>query len=99
MNKTAFMNDLSDKLDRLSEDDRKEYLEFFSEIIDDKIEEDGLTVIDFKTDRVSDGGEGEKAREHALQLALYAKAAEEIFGLPVKEKWVWFLRKGIGVEV
>ena len=28
MNKTAFMNDLSDKLDRLSEDDRKEYLEF-----------------------------------------------------------------------
>ena len=41
MNKTAFMNDLSDKLDRLSEDDRKEYLEFFSEIIDDKIEEDG----------------------------------------------------------
>lgn len=62
-------------------------------------EEDGLTVIDFKTDRVSDGGEGEKAREHALQLALYTKAAEEIFGLPVKEKWVWFLRKGIGVEV
>lgn len=41
MNKTAFMNDLSDKLDRLSEDDRKEYLEFFSKIIDDKIEEDG----------------------------------------------------------
>ena len=31
---------IADKLDRLSEDDRKEYLEFFSEIIDDKIEED-----------------------------------------------------------
>ncbi|MBQ2093118.1 hypothetical protein [Ruminococcus sp.] len=42
MNKTAFINDLSDKLDRLNETDRKEYLEFFSELIDDKIEEDGV---------------------------------------------------------
>ena len=62
-------------------------------------EEDGLTVIDFKTDRVNDGGEGEQANQHALQLALYAKAAQEIFGLPVRQKWVWFLRKGMGVEV
>ena len=41
MSKTAFINELSRKLDRLSEADRKEYLEFFSELIDDKIEEDG----------------------------------------------------------
>ncbi len=62
-------------------------------------EEDGLTVIDFKTDRVAPGGEGEKAGEHALQLALYARAAEDIFGLPVRERWVWFLRNGTGVRV
>ena len=62
-------------------------------------EADGLTIIDFKTDRVETGGEGEKAKEHALQLALYAKAAEELFGLPVREKWVWFLRNGIGAKV
>ncbi len=62
-------------------------------------EPDGLTVIDFKTDRVSPGGEGEKAREHALQLALYKRAAEELFGLPVKETWVWFLRTGTGAQV
>jgi len=62
-------------------------------------EEDGLTVIDFKTDRVAEGGEEEQAKEHALQLALYARAAEEVFGLPVKEKWVWFLRRGAGVKV
>ena len=59
-------------------------------------EADGLTVIDFKTDRVQPGGEGEKARDHALQLALYKRAAEELFGLPVKETWVWFLRTGTG---
>ena len=62
-------------------------------------EEGGLTVIDFKTDRVAPGEEGEKAREHALQLALYAKAAEEVFGLPVKETWVWFLRTGTGARL
>ena len=62
-------------------------------------EADGLTVVDFKTDRVAPGGETEQAGTHALQLALYARAAEEIFGLPVKEKWVWFLRPGRGVQV
>ena len=62
-------------------------------------EEDGLTVIDFKTDRVRPGEEGEKAKEHALQLALYAKAAEEVFALPVKERWVWFLRTGTGAKI
>ena len=62
-------------------------------------EAEGLTIIDFKTDRVETGREEEKAKEHALQLALYAKAAEELFGLPVREKWVWFLRKGVGAKV
>ena len=62
-------------------------------------EGDGMTVIDFKTDRVQPGGEGEQAKEHALQLALYKRAAEELFGLPVKEAWVWFLRTGTGVQV
>lgn len=41
MSKATFIRELSDKLDRLNETDRKEYLEFFSELIDDKIEEDG----------------------------------------------------------
>ncbi len=62
-------------------------------------EEAGLTIIDFKTDRVAPGGEGEQAKEHALQLRLYARAAREIFGLPVKETWVWFLRNGTGIRL
>ena len=59
MSKEAFINELSVKLDRLSEDDRKEYLEFFSELIDDKIEEDGASeaaavgALD-STDRIAD---------------------------------------------
>ena len=62
-------------------------------------EEDGLTIVDFKTDRVNAGAEGEKAEEHRLQLELYKQAAQEIFGLPVKECWVWFLRTGTGVKL
>ncbi len=62
-------------------------------------EQAGMTVIDFKTDRVPAGEEAAQAREHALQLALYARAAQEIFGLPVQEKWVWFLRSGKGVKL
>ena len=62
-------------------------------------EAEGLTIVDFKTDRVQSGEEAEKAREHRLQLELYATAAREVFGLPVKERWVWFLRTGTGVQV
>lgn len=39
MSKTEFMNDLSQKLDKLTQADREEYMSFFSELIDDKIEE------------------------------------------------------------
>ncbi|MBR5390124.1 MAG: helicase-exonuclease AddAB subunit AddA [Clostridia bacterium] len=62
-------------------------------------EKGGLTVVDFKTDRVAPGNEKEKAEEHRLQLELYARAAEQVFGLPVQEKWVWFLRQGMGVSL
>ena len=46
MSKEAFISELSAKLDRLSDDDRKDYLEFFSELIDDKIEEEGKSETD-----------------------------------------------------
>lgn len=62
-------------------------------------EKDSLTVVDFKTDRAQPGTETEKAKEHQLQLELYARAAEKVFGLPVKERWVWFLRNGISVQI
>jgi ATP-dependent exoDNAse (exonuclease V) beta subunit len=58
-----------------------------------------MTIIDFKTDRVQPGREEAQAEEHTLQLELYARAAEELFDLPVRERWVWFLRSGTGVSV
>ncbi len=68
--------------------------------IDLLIEEaDGLTIVDFKTDRVTEETATEQAQHHALQLSLYAMAAEEIFQKPVKETWVWFLRLGKGIQL
>ena len=62
-------------------------------------EGDGLTIVDFKTDRIRGGEEEVQAQEHRLQLKLYEQAAREIFGLPVKECWVWFLRTGTGIKL
>lgn len=62
-------------------------------------EEDGLTVIDFKSDRIAPGTEGQAALRHKLQVDIYAKAAQKIFGQPVREKLVFFLRTGRGRPV
>lgn len=62
-------------------------------------EEDGLVLADFKTDRVREGEEAAQAETHRLQMELYTLAAEEIFGLPVRERIVFFLRTGTGVSL
>ena len=63
------------------------------------MEEDGLTIVDFKTDRVTEETAEARAQHHRLQLSLYALAAEEICQKPVKETWVWFLRLGKGIRL
>ncbi|MBQ9535374.1 MAG: helicase-exonuclease AddAB subunit AddA [Clostridia bacterium] len=60
---------------------------------------DGMRVIDFKSDSVAAGEEQEQAEKHRLQLEIYARAAEKIFGLPVRERIVHFLRTGRSVVI
>jgi ATP-dependent helicase/nuclease subunit A len=55
---------------------------------------EGLEVADFKSDRIPPGQEAVAASRHSLQLKLYAKAAEAIFGLPVRRRTVYFLETG-----
>ncbi|MBR3308242.1 MAG: helicase-exonuclease AddAB subunit AddA [Lachnospiraceae bacterium] len=50
-------------------------------------EEDGLVLLDYKTDRVSDAGELEK--RYKLQLELYAEAMERILHKKVKERLIY----------
>ena len=59
------------------------------------VEDGGITVIDYKTDRVSADEAAERARVYAPQLDAYARALERIRGLPVREKIVYFLTPGL----
>ncbi len=60
-------------------------------VVDCCILENGkLTVIDFKTDRVSKNTVHDRAREYAAQLSAYAEAMERMLGYPVKEKLLYF---------
>ena len=51
------------------------------------IEDDGIVVLDFKTDRVADIKELSVC--YSEQLDIYAKACEKIFGKKVKEKIIY----------
>ena len=63
-------------------------------------EDDGLTVIDYKTDRLRNCAEAEKrAAFYRGQLAAYAAALERITGRPVKERVLYFLAAGEAVTL
>jgi ATP-dependent helicase/nuclease subunit A len=60
---------------------------------------EGITLVDFKTDRVSRAGAWERGQLYAGQLAAYAYALEELTGRPVTRRILWFLSPGVGVDV
>ena len=61
------------------------------------IEPDGICVLDFKSDRVSESGVRERAEYYRGQLQTYKSALERIFEKPVKEMYLYFL--SVGKEV
>jgi len=60
-------------------------------------EPDGLTIVDFKSDRVSASGAADRAESYRGQLAAYAFALETLTGQPVRRQILWFLRPGVPV--
>lgn len=59
--------------------------------------ETGWTVIDFKTDRLRPGQETLRAEEYRAQIMVYTSALEEITGVPVTRRVLWFFATGTGV--
>ncbi len=60
-------------------------------------ENGGLAVVDFKTTRFE---EDEDFREHyKIQLDIYSEAMEELFKMPVKEKYIYSLYKGQAIKI
>ena len=56
------------------------------------VEEDGITVIDFKTDRVTEETIGNAAMGYSAQVETYADALSRIYSLPIKEKLLYFFQ-------
>lgn len=61
-------------------------------------EEDGIVIVDFKTDRLPHGAQ-ERARHYAPQLSAYGAALARIFGCPVKETWLYFFDADAPVQL
>ncbi len=60
-------------------------------------EPDGVVVVDFKTDNVSQIGELKEKYQH--QLSVYAVACEKIFGAPVKEKIIYSFKLSSSISL
>ncbi len=60
---------------------------------------EGLTILDFKTDRVTGQTVQARAEEYRGQLAAYRRAMEEITGRPVHRQVLWFFQLDRAVEL
>ena len=58
------------------------------------VSDGAITVVDYKTDRVTAAQVPERAERYRGQVLAYARALREIFSLPVKRCVLWFLHPG-----
>ena len=58
-----------------------------------------MTVVDFKTDAVTEATVEGRAAEYAPQLEAYSRALGEVLGCPVARRALWFFRLGRAVEL
>ena len=63
------------------------------------VENGGVTVLDYKTDRLTAAEAPARAERYRGQLRAYARALGRILGLPVRRCALWFLRPGVEVDV
>ena len=58
-----------------------------------------VTVVDFKTDRVTQDGVDRRALDYRPQLDAYSRALSQAAGVAVKRRYLWFFHAGRAVEV
>jgi len=63
------------------------------------MEDDGITVIDFKTDAVTDETAEERAKDYRHQVIAYSDALGRIFEKPIKARFLYFFRIGKYVKI
>jgi len=57
-------------------------------------EDDGIVLIDYKTDYVPSGGEDSIMDRYRLQMEYYSRALEKLTGKKVKEKYIYLFYNG-----
>ena len=69
-------------------------------IIDGYFEEDdGIVLMDYKTDRISSGDETELTDKYHVQMELYKEALEKLLGKNVKECYLYSFYLGREIKV
>ena len=63
------------------------------------LEEDGITVIDFKTDRVNENTAQEVAERYRPQVETYVEAMDSIYDKPVKAAYLYFFSMNDFVKI
>ena len=63
------------------------------------IEKDGITILDFKTDHVTEDTLDAVVRRYLPQLQTYAEALRRIYEMPIKAKYLYFFRLERFIEV
>lgn len=61
--------------------------------------EDGLTIIDYKTDRIKKGQESVLINRYEEQLAIYGEALSRAYNLPVSHKYLYAMTLDQFIEV
>ncbi len=62
-------------------------------------EDDGIVLIDYKTDRVGKASVKERSEFYRLQIEYYSKGLESILGCKVKERYLYFLNCSEAVKM
>lgn len=60
---------------------------------------EGLAIVDFKTDRITESTLPERRTKYTPQLNYYARAAGNILKQPVVSAWLYFLQPCLAVQV
>ena len=63
------------------------------------IESDGITIVDFKTDHVTEASIGKVMERYLPQIETYGEALSRIYEMPVKAKYLYFFRLDKLMEV
>lgn len=63
------------------------------------VEPDGITVVDFKTDYVTEDTVAARTEHYRPQVLAYADALRRIYGLPIKAAYLYYFRLGTSVMV